>query len=803
MLSPWPSAKLSTDESQIVVNGSVRNMNAPIIDARLHASLSLPEIERSADIRINANAKGAPKTLAAEFAAHMDTNAIEIQTARLTLGQSSFQASGALRSPSHANGVQFNATLALGELSRLMTSTSTAASGAILVNGNAQLDAHNNYAVDGSLNTRDLAVRSGTTRISNVSLYSPFHADPYLISLDGLKLNALGGDLTAKVFIENLQRLSVEGNLRRFSLPVLAAAFTGKHLGYDGIIDGSIKAQGDLKANGAEGYAAEARLAIVPGNRGVPVSGRVNASYAGNSGIAGLDHSYLAMPHSRIDVSGSLNRRIEVNVISHNLNDFLPAANFASSKPQTSLPVTLQGGTANVSAQIAGNLSAPRITSHIAMDRFAVEQRVFDGVSADIAASPSSAAIQNGVLTRRTLRTTFDASIGLRKWSPTPRSQLTANIAMRNGDIADLLALAGEGTVPATGTLGADVHIGGTYGNPLGSASLEVTNGSAYQQPIDRLTANVSLSDQLVTLSRLELASGAAQVGLSGTFHHPRDSLMVGRAQIHVASSNVQLANIKPLQRENAGVAGLIRLTADAAADITRSQNESQIMVSNIDADLSARGLRVQNQDAGDLTASAHTAGGSVNYNLSSDFAGSNIGISGNTVLEKTYPTTATASIRNLSVEKTLLIAGQSSIPARGTLSADAHVAGTLAAPRADLSFALVRANLYQEPIDRLAGTLRYSNTLVEIPSLQVRAPAGSITLAGSLTHPASNFNAGSLDLKVTSTDMQLGKIEHAQQAEPGIAGHAPFGRRSVRQCTGAQRQPHSFDLESECRRLR
>ncbi len=98
-------------------------------------------------------------------------------------------------------------------------------------NGNGKLDAQNNYSVDGTLNSHDLSIRSGTTRVSNVSLYSPFHVDPYLISLDGLKLNAFGGGLAAKIFIEKMQRVSVEGNLRNLSLPVLARAFTGKAFG--------------------------------------------------------------------------------------------------------------------------------------------------------------------------------------------------------------------------------------------------------------------------------------------------------------------------------------------------------------------------------------------------------------------------------------------------------------------------------------------------------------------------------------------------------------------------------------------
>jgi len=765
-------ATLHTDQSRAALNGSIENMNAPVISGQVNASVSLPEMQRSLDLPIDANAKGAPKLLTAEVAARLDekNKTIQIQTARIGLGQTTLQASGTL-DPSKDSSARFNANFALGELSRLLKVSSVEASGELQANGSARLDAQNNYSVDGTLDSKGFSVRSGTARVSDVTLYSPFHADPYLISLDGLRLDAFGGDLAAKIFIEKMQRLSVEGNLRNFSVPVLVSAFTGKRLGYDGTINGVIKAQGDLKSKGATGYTAEANLSIVPGRRGVPVSGRLSARYKGANNTIEVGNSYVAMPNSRLDLSGSLNQRIDLTLVSHNLNDFLPAANFGSTTPESSLPVTLKGGTATVQAQVTGSLSAPHITSHLEMSRFAVEQRLFDRFSVDLNASPSGAAVENGLLTRKNSRATFDASIGLRKWDPKPDSAVTANLSMRDGDLADLLSLAGESSIPATGNLKADVAINGTYGDPLGSATLEAVNGSAYEQPFQRLYAQVNLSDQLIKLSNLELDAAGGRLNVNGTFQHPRDSFTTGHAQFHVASSNVQLANIVPLQRENAGVAGAIELTADAGADIRKENNQSEVTIVNVSADLLARGLRVENQDAGNLTATARTVSGNVNYAITSNFAGSSIRLNGRTALSGDYPTSADASIQNLSIEKALLIVGQSSFPARGDLSANAHVAGTIEEPNADLTFRLAKANLYREPINRLQGTVRYSNTLVDIPSIELDAPAGRLTLSGSLAHPSKDFNAGSLTLKVGSSDIQVAKIEHVRQEKPGLTG--------------------------------
>ena len=225
-------ATFNTSQSQIQLNASLQNMKAPQIQAQLKAGISLPEMQQSFALPIDPRAKLAPKNLNADLAVSIDgnTSAIQLQSGRIGMGRTTLEASGSLDS-SRNTAVQFRSTLALNELAALLKVSGVSVAGDLNANGDARLDAQKNYSVNGTLNSRDLSIRSGTTRVPNLSLYSPFHADPFLISLDGLRLNAFGGSLAAKVFVEKLARLSIEGNLRNFSLPVLANAFTGKAAG--------------------------------------------------------------------------------------------------------------------------------------------------------------------------------------------------------------------------------------------------------------------------------------------------------------------------------------------------------------------------------------------------------------------------------------------------------------------------------------------------------------------------------------------------------------------------------------------
>src|SRR5260370_4096594 len=198
-------------------------------------------------------------------------------------------------------------------------------------------------------------------------------------------------------------------------------------------MSGPVEAAGDLKAPGTKSITAHARLAICPGRTGIPVSGRLNANYNGATDNIDVTDSYIALPHTRLTMNGSLGARLNIVLTSRDLNDVLAAA--VTGQP----PVKLNGGEADFTGAVTGRLTSPRITGHLAVSRFSVEDRQFDSLAADVAASSSSAAVTNGSLNRGAMQAQFTAAVGLKDWNPTPNQRLAADAAIRNGDLADIL----------------------------------------------------------------------------------------------------------------------------------------------------------------------------------------------------------------------------------------------------------------------------------------------------------------------------------------------------------------------------
>jgi translocation and assembly module TamB len=314
---------------------------------------------------------------------------------------------------------------------------------------------------------RDLSVQQGAERIGNVNLLSAVHLNTQRLDLEGLRLGAFGAEVVGNASLEEFTRYKLNGNLRHLDLRAAARAIGQKNLAYDGTGSGTIAAEGDLKMAGTKGIAAHARLALAPGRRGIPVSGRLFADYNGENDTIDLGDSFIALPQTRVNLRGSLGNRLNITLTTRDLNDLLAAA--PASGPS---PIKLNGGQASLVAVVTGRLTSPNITGHLAMNRFLVEGRQFDALALDMAGSSSRAAVSNASLSRGAMQAQFGASLGLKNWKATPNQPLSAEASVRNGDLADAMALAGQATAGYSGALSADVKVAGTLANPRGTANL-------------------------------------------------------------------------------------------------------------------------------------------------------------------------------------------------------------------------------------------------------------------------------------------------------------------------------------------
>ncbi len=396
-----------------------------------------------------------------------------------------------------------------------------------------------------------------------------------------------------------------------------------------------------------------------------------------------------------------------------------------------------------------------------------MEGREFDSLNLDATLSRTAADIRAGLLTRGAMQAQFSGQVGLKNWQPLPTQPISAQATIRSGDLADLVALAGQPSTNYSGALSASLQLNGTVGDPTGGANLLVTNGTLYGESFDRMQAQVNLADQLVTIPSASLEAGAARVNLTAQYQHPRDGFTTGQLQAHVQSNPVDLAQLRNLQKEHPNTTGIVQVNADVSAQVA----PSDFLLTAVNGDLSAQGVDFAGTKYGDLNATARTTGQTVQYRLTSNFAGSNDQLTGHTRLTRDYPTTADASIRNLPIQSVLAAAQRKDIPAKGNLSGTAHFTGTKDMPQGNVDLDLANAVLYDEPLDHVRLKANYQPASIEIGQAEIAAGPAHIDLSGRFDHPQGNFETGMVQFNLTSSGVDLAHIHNLQSRRPGLGG--------------------------------
>ena len=410
------NAKVTTPASALTLNGSIADLKNPKTDLRVNGQLALSDLKALGDLPLNLKAKNVPESVNVDANAVIAGDRIDVNGLRVTAGNSSIDASGTLRDANGNGALKFRTQLALDEVGRL-ANVEARPGGTLLANGTASLDKAGNYRVTGEVEGRDLSFVQGNRRIRNVDFHTAVNLDPNKLDLNGLSLSAFGGKFTGDASLEQFAKYRVNGTLRNFDLQN-AARVMGQNLPYDGVVSGPVEASGDLKATGSKVTTANARLTIAPGRRGVPVSGRLNAQYNGATGNIEVANSYIALPNTRLNLSGSLNNRLNLDLNTANLNDLLVSVTPKGQKP----PVVLEGGRAHFTGSVSGGLASPAIAGHLSVTNFSVQGRRFDSLDADIAATKSRATVQNGLLRRGPMQATVAASAGAPELVARPRN---------------------------------------------------------------------------------------------------------------------------------------------------------------------------------------------------------------------------------------------------------------------------------------------------------------------------------------------------------------------------------------------
>ncbi len=633
------------------------------------------------------------------------------------------------------------------------------------------------YLVTGKQETSGLSYRDTDLHFDHVRVLSNFSARPKQIELSNMRASFTGGQAEGRVVLNNLDRFEVKGKLMNFDALAVVRVAPANRPPIDARFSGPFEASGSLSGLEHRRLDASAQLTLSAAGS-TPINGFLDAHYDGARQYVDFAKSFISLSSSRVDFSGGLSvppghaiADLQVRIASGNLDDALPF--FPGIK---SLPATLQKGHAEFNGTVQGPLESPAIVGHVTANNILIEKQSVDAVSADINARRTQLQVRNGVLAYQNMRARISGSLGLQDWKAGNQSAVSATTTLQNADITQLLALLGQNKIPVKGSISAEAQVNGTLADPHATATLRGGKGSAYGEPFDRLTANVTYVSGGLQEFQGAAVSGSRQIDLNGTYRPSPADFLAGLAQAHIKTSDLALNQIQAIRQYQPEIGGVARGTADAEFRLIHGKAGEQFEIVSLSGDVITRNLTIERKPLGDVHITARTSPGQnpplLTAKLESDLAHSIVRGSGSWRLAGNYPGSGELTFNDVNLAEvrriflpqaaSLALAG-GSVEGKITFSGPAtnlrSMTGTLEIPKLEIrpepgAATPIPASL-RDVVIRNEGPIvaAMSNGNIRVEAARVTARSTDISLAGNINlNAASPLNlraSGNLNLAI------------------------------------------------------
>ena len=213
-------------------------------------------------------------------------------------------------------------------------------------------------------------------------------------------------------------------------------------------------------------------------------------------------------------------------------------------------------------------------------------------------------------------------------------------MSVAKASIPELLKIAGEpGENAAEGTLNASAQVSGTLADPRISATVDAAKGQVYGEPFDRLAGKMSYAGGRGEVANAEWIAGSKRITLDAALAGAPGKFPAGRLTFEAATTELPLNEIQRLATARPGVHGTLQASAKGSADLFRTQSgQIGYRITDVNADVYARRLQMDEQRFGDAHLTAETRDSVLRAHLVSDFAGSVIRGDGEWRLAGDYP---------------------------------------------------------------------------------------------------------------------------------------------------------------------
>jgi translocation and assembly module TamB len=351
------------------------------------------------------------------------------------------------------------------------------------------------------------------------------------LALNNFSAVVMNGTASGNATIAMTDRAAsqITGDFQNLDLAKLLALETGRVLPLEGTATGKV----DLSFTGRSLRDASGTInADIAANTGtsadtdrVPITGRIELT--ATNGLFNVGRADLSSAASRLSATGqfdlaSENSNLNISLASSSANEVARIVRVlgisdALEQQMDSAQADLAGGL-SFTGKVTGNLADPTIDGRASLDSLILRGRDVGSLTADIARTPASLDINNGVLRDRdggTVAFSLNAPTG-------GRNNTSIKATLTNVNAGNLLA-ALPVTLPErirdfTGQTSGTVDLNGLPNAASGEINISSTAGTIGGQAFDSLTAKAVFSGTRVELQDGQIRVGQGSVAATGTY---------------------------------------------------------------------------------------------------------------------------------------------------------------------------------------------------------------------------------------------------------------------------------------------
>ena len=378
---------------------------------------------------------------------------------------------------------------------------------------------------------------------------------------------------------------------------------------------------------------------------GPPVDGHLEVAYDQAAGTIALGSSSFATPATRVEVSGTLGKMLQVRLQSTDLNDLLPALAMAGENPPSDIPLKLPNGSVAADGSVTGPLDAPRFVGQVTIINGEFQGHGFERFTGDIDATRMEIIGTRLAVSRGGTTVTGSASLLAREGS-FEDAGVSAQLELRNA-VLDQLAREAGSTAQIKGTGSATLRLAGSIRRPEAELKVDVQQPAAFGEQIDRLRADASYRPGELDISNGIANDGTSELRFSGTYKHPDGNLKAGDMSFDVTAENVTASRIEHVAEISPPVDALLGGRLRGSGRIANGSFE----LTAATVDLTGQRITVDGEQIGDLTVTAETKGTEMTVRAGGNIRESVVEASGKWRLEGDAPGEATVRFSRMSID--------------------------------------------------------------------------------------------------------------------------------------------------------